>query len=313
MNCQQVRTNLSLYLYGELDFASEEALEAHLSECALCRRALADEKRWHTALNSERADVPLDFLSECRRELRTAISSSGGRHRPRESWMNWFGFSATAWSMRVAVASFLVVIGFSASRWMDRNNLPGLNLGEASRMGFLGTPSARIRDIQPGDHDQVRIVFDQIRTREITGRVDEDDVRQLLLAGMKDPSDPGIRVDSAEVLKGQNGSDVRQALIYSARHDNNAAVRLKALEALRGFASDPATRDTLKFALEHDDNPDVRSEAIDILAPAGQPVQFSPDLAGTLQEIARSDRGDDYVRMRCVQALAQMKASLDLY
>jgi len=41
MTCHDVQLQLSLYLYGELNFASEEALENHLSECAFCQRALA--------------------------------------------------------------------------------------------------------------------------------------------------------------------------------------------------------------------------------------------------------------------------------
>lgn len=315
MNCQQAQTNLSLYLYGELDFAQEEELEQHLSECALCERAFAREKVWHTALNAERRDVPLDLLSQCRRELRTAISCSGDRETARRSIWDWiapFRVSATGWSLRVAAASFLVLIGFSAARWIDRNGLPtGFANGEAVHMGLIDPATARIRDIQPRDNDRVRIILD--REQEITGRIDDEDVRQLLLAATKDPTDPGIRVDSVEMLKDQNGTDVRDALLYSVRHDGNAAVRLKALEGLRRYAGDPATRETLRFVLEHDDNPGVRSEAIDVLAPANGPIEFSPELAGTLQQIMRSEHEDDYVRLRCMQVLQGMKTSLDVY
>jgi hypothetical protein len=316
MSCQQAQMNLSLYLYGELDFAQEEQLEQHLSECALCQHALAREKTWHTTLNSERVDVPLDLLSECRRELRSAISSSPDRSGAPGWWPSslWpLGFSATRWSMGVAVASFFIVIGFAAARWIDRNSTSDFATGESYDLSSLGAPTALIRDIQPSENNRVHIVFDQVRPREITGRVEDSDVRQLLLAGMKDPSDPGIRVYSVEMLKDQEGNDVRDALIYSARHDTNAAVRLKALEGLRRFTSDRGVRDTLKFVLEHDDDPGVRSEAIDVLAPANQRVQFSPDLAGTLQQIVRSQREDDYIRLRSMQLLREMKASLDAY
>lgn len=316
MSCPQVQANLSLYLYGELDFAAEEELEQHLDECALCQRALSREKAWHTTLNSERVDVPLGLLSTCRRELRAAVSAAPGGRQAGFSWWGWLdtlGFSATRWSMGVAAASFLLMAGFSAARWTDRHTIPGFGAGDTSRMGLIDASSARIRDIETGDNHHVRIVFDQIRPREITGRVDDEDVRQLLLAGMKDPTDPGIRVDSVEVLKGQDGNDVRDALIYSVRHDSNAAVRLKALEGLSRFSGDQATRDALKFVLQHDDNPGVRSEAIDVLAPANQRVEFSPDLAGTLQQVLRSQGDDDYVRMRSVQLLRDMKASLDVY
>lgn len=314
MNCRQVQTNLSLYLYGELDFALEEEVDEHLSGCALCQRALAREKNWHTTLNAERWDAPLDLLSQCRRELRIATSSSRGRSRAR--WLSRLeplGFSATRWSLRTAVASFLVLAGFSAARWMDRNGVPNLQMGESYEMGVLDSSTARIRDIQPGENDRVRIIFDQVQPREIIGRIDDSHVRQLLLAAMKDPTNPAIRVDSVEMLNREGGDEVRDALLYSVRHDTNAAVRLKALEGLRRFAGDRIARDTLKFVLEQDDNPGVRSEAIDVLAPANHVVEFSPDLAGTLQKIVRSEDEDDYIRMRSMQLLREMRASLDVY
>jgi len=316
MTCQQVQVNLSLYLYGELDFAQEEQLEQHLTECALCERALSREKTWHTTLNAERQDAPLDLLSQCRRDLRNAISSSERTSRSRASWLNWLeavGFSATPWSMRVAVASFLVMVGFSAARWMDRNGVPLRRVDQSSQMGLVGPATARVRDIEPRDNGRIRIIFDQVRPNEIVGRVDDEDVRQLLLAAAKDPTDPGIRVDSVEILKNDRGSDVRDALIYSARHDTNAAVRLKALEGLSRFAADQTARETLKFVLQHDDNLGVRSEAIDVLASANQPLQLSPDMVGILQQIAGSDREEDYIRMRSIGLLREMKGSPDVY
>jgi hypothetical protein len=316
MTCPQAQMKLSLYLYGELDFAQEEQLEQHLSECALCQRALAREKTWHTTLNAERQDLPLDLLSQCRRDLRNAISSSEQIDQSRASWLKWLeavGFSATPWSMRVAVASLLVMVGFSAARWMDWDGVSVPQVEEPAQMGLMAPSTARIRDIQPRDNDRVRIIFDQVRQREIVGRVDDEDVRQLLLAAAKDPTDPGIRVDSVEILKNHTGSDVRDALIYSVRHDTNAAVRLKALEGLRRFSADAMARDSLKFVLQHDDNPGVRSEAIDVLASASQPLQLNPDMVGILQQIVGSDREEDYIRMRSIRLLREIKASPDVY
>jgi HEAT repeat protein len=216
--------------------------------------------------------------------------------------------------MRLATASFLLLAGFAAARWVDRNGVPSIaGASGLSQMGMIDPSSARIRDIQTGDNNRVRIVFDQIRPREIIGSVDDEDVRQLLLAAMKDPTDPGIRVDSVEILTRENGADVRDALIDSVRHDPNAAVRVKALEGLRRFSGDEATRDALKYVLEHDDDAGVRSEAIDVLAPVNGPIEFNPDLAGTLQQILQSQREDDYVRMRSAQILQMMKALLNAY
>ena len=317
MTCHEVHVNASLYLYGELDFAQEEALERHLAECALCQRFLAREKMWHSSLNASRLDAPLQLLAQCRQELALTIEQKAEQQKTHQvSWRNWtqpFGFTAGRWSVGLALASFLVFIGFTSARWIDRHGLPGGIDNGTSSMSLVNPSDARIRDIEPGDHNQVRILFDQVNRRAVTGTPEDETVRRLLLTAMQDTADPGIRVDSVEVLKGQNSADVRDALLNSVRRDPNAAVRLKALESLRPFASDAATRDALKYVLQHDDNPDVRSEAIDILAPLTPGLDVTPDLAATLQEIMRSEQENDYVRIRCLQVLRNVNAPLDIY
>ena len=316
MTCHEVQTELSLYLYGELDFAREEEMEQHLAECALCQRVLAREKNWHAALNSQQRDVSPELLNGCREALWTALPAAGdesSRPSPFSRWVELLGWRTTRWSARLAVASFLIFLGFFSAKWIDYNGISNLQIPGASAMSLVNSPGTRIRDIQPDQNGQVRITVEQVRERQVLGNVDEDNIQRLLLAAAKDSADPGIRVVSVEALSGQNGADVRDALIYSARRDPNAAVRLKALEGLRPFAGDKATREALKFVLEHDDNPGVRSEAIDVLAPVGQKTVMTPDLAGALQEIMRNAPEDDYVQARCFEMLREAHATLDAY
>lgn len=317
MTCREIQMSASLYLYGELDFAQEEAFENHLAECALCRQFLDREKLWHTGVNSGCREAPLELLTECRERLSSTLAQNSARqaagHHSWAAWTQSFGFGAGRWSVGLALASFLVFVGFTSARWLDRHGLPGFVGGGTSDMGVLNAPYAHIRDIQPDGPNQVRISFDQINQKTVTGAPNNEAVRRLLLAAMQDTDDPGIRVDSVELLKGQDSADVRDALLKTVRQDPNAAVRLKALDSLRPFASDAPTRDALKFVLQHDANPDVRSEAIDVLAPVNPATAVTPDLAITLQEILRSEQEDDYVRARCIQVLRSVNAPLDIY
>jgi hypothetical protein len=307
MNCQQVQTSLSLYLYGELEFAAEEELEQHLQDCSFCQLALSREKDWHTKLNAERRDVPLDLLGQCRRDLRTALKTPQASNS-RRSWrmsdfLGAFDFGGGQWSKRLAFASFFVFAGFSLSTWMGRIHLTKRLGGGETQMGMLNYPGSRIRDIQPASNNQVRIMVDRVQEQEIVGSISDEAVRRLLLTAMKDPADPGLRVDSVELLTGQDGPDVRDALLYTVRHDENAAVRMKALQGLWHFRDDRATHEALRSVLQYDNSPAVRSAAIDMLVPASGPVKITPELAGILEEIARSERDDDYLRSRCLQVL----------
>lgn len=179
-------------------------------------------------------------------------------------------------------------------------------------MSLFG-PQTHVRGVQPSNSGEVRIIIDQVRQGEVTGRLDDERVRQLVLTATRHSNDPAVRVDSVSVLNGQTGNDVRDVLLFSVRHDPNAAVRLKALEALRRFAGEAPTRDALRDVLQHDDNAGVRSEAIDILAPAAPMVGISPELVNTLQDVMRSEQADDYVRMRCLRVLQQINAPTDSY
>jgi hypothetical protein len=309
VNCGQVQRNLSLYLYGELAFADEEAFEAHVAECAFCARALAREKSWHSALNAGQRDVPLDLLAACRRDLQLAVAgeAEGGRAKER-FWTSWFRVPNFNWSAGLAVASLLLFIGFTAGRWADRNGVPAI-FSDTDQMSVIQPGVARVRDIQPMSDHRVHIIVDQIRQREITGSIDDGPVRQLLIQAVQDAGDPGLRVDSVEVLTGENDRDVRRVLVETAEHDPNAAVRLKAVEALQPFADEPDARAALVSVLEHDTDPGVRTEAIDALAPAAASIGFDPQLAGTLEQVVRSPDDSDYLRLRCLQILNQMQAS----
>lgn len=312
MTCHEAQTRLSLYLYGELEFAEEEAFEEHVSGCALCERALDQEKAWHGAVHAEHMDVPLDLMGQCRRQLQETVKSQ--RPASASGWRRWaqsLGFPSPAWSMRLAAASFLVFVGFSAGRFIERNGLPGGAGVAADTMGIVNPGTARIREIDPGENHVVRIVYDQ--QRAISGPADSDEMRAWLVAATRDENDPGIRVDSVEMLKGQAGQDVREALLNSAQHDSNAAVRLEAVEGLRHFRDDIETQEGLVYVLSHDENAGVRSKAIDVLAPAARAVKLRPDIADALTLMLRSGQPDDYVRMRCLELLRQTDAPLDVY
>jgi hypothetical protein len=304
MNCQEAQADLSLYLYGELDFAQEEAYEAHLAECSFCQLTLNREKAWHATLNTQQKDVPLDLLSDCRQQLRTRCGLGAGERT--SFWNRRFRFAdfrTTAWSFRLAAASLLVVLGFAAGRAVDHFYSGGGQPEEAGLINFADSPVTRIQNIRAMPNKGVRILVEQVRNGEISGSPDDEHVRELLLAAARESLDPGIRVDSVEMLAGQNGQDVRDALIASIQNDPNAAVRLKALEGLRQFSMDPAVRNALKFVLSHDRDAGVRTEAIDVLVPADQSLMMTPELLQTLQDVMRMRQEDDYVRSRCLQVL----------
>jgi hypothetical protein len=310
MTCHEAQSNLSLYLYGELEFAVEEALECHLEECAFCQLALGREKAWHAGLNDGQPSVPFELLADCRTKLQSRITAAPPK-LPNEVWrerlrrqLALFYQACYTWPARVAVAGLLLLTGFGAGRWADRRQMAAPNFAASQSAGmFPDDPYTRVRGIQPVADGRVRIVIDRIQQGELTGPVTDGRIRGLLFIASRDAANPAIRVDSVQVLTGQTGPDVQKALLASLQQDPNAAVRMKALDALRPFAGDGNTRTALIHVLQHDADPGLRSEAIDVLLSGVRRVNETPDVLRALQQMAQPEEQDDYIRARSIQFL----------
>ena len=306
MKCEEARERMPLWLYGELSFEEEERLEVHLDECADCREALGREKALFRSLDAMEAAPSSELLENCRAELRRSVAHSGPERagfwdKLREGFSIHFHF-APGWMQPVGAAA-LLALGYFGAQWTPLSNLrPGHS--EAS----LQPVTSRVRYVEPVSSGRVQIVVDETRQRVLSGNLDDQSIQRLLLTAAKDPADPGLRVESVDLLKNRpESAEVRSALLYALQRDPNAGVRLKALDGLKEFANDPETRKTLTQVLLKDDNPGVRTQVIDLL------IQHRSDsMVGVLQELMNKE-DNDYIRMRCQKALSEMNASVETY
>ena len=312
MNCHDVQIRLSLYLYGELEFAEEEQLEEHLDGCALCQLAFAREKEWHTVAAIGQRDLPLDLLADCRRDLRQALQSGPNNAVAAPSRVHWWSRAWTwpaawritphRWSYQTALASFLIFIGYAGGHIFDRL-VPADGVDMSSLLG----PGRRVSSIEPSGPNQVKIYIQHTQQREVVGSPNDERIRRILIVGAQDPLDPSVRVYSLQMLGGQTDLAVRDALLDRAERDSNAAVRLKAVQSLSAFVRDPVTRNALQSILEHDPDAAVRSQVIDLLVPASTRPQITPNVAAILRMHVLSEQ-DDFVRAHCLDLLRSVNA-----
>ncbi len=265
MNCESVRKQLALLLYGELAFEEEEAVHQHLEGCAECRLALDRQKALHGALDEAEASVPDGLLAECRRDLRAGLERTGGRRSLLRRLWDWTDQPVSPLLLKPAGALALVALGFFAAR-------------------LTSTPAAPPPQVAAGP---------------------DPATQQVLLQAARNASDPGLRMNSMEVLGSRAESpEVRQTLVNAVRSDPNSAVRLRAVESLRSYRGDPQVRLALENALFSDDNLGVRTQAIDILV-----MHKDMAIVGTLQHLMEREQ-NDYIRQRCEKALSDMNASM---
>jgi hypothetical protein len=317
LTCAAAREQFATLLYGELSFDEEERIESHLDVCGECRGALEREKAVHAAFDGIEITPAPSLLRECREDLRARLMEEEAAPRPSHtSWWDKFvdGLTLRPFSgglLRPAGALTLVALGFVGARM-----LPVMNLGGRSAFGSMSMTepgASRVRYVEPAADGRVQIVLDETRQRVVSGRLDDQQIRGLLLAAAKDPTDPGLRAETVNILNtSAQSADVRDALVFALQHDQNAGVRLKAMEGLKPFAGQPEVRTALTQVLLSDSNPGLRTQAIDLLT-AGTSGTVDRQVVVTLQELMERGERLGYVRERCRRVLQAMNASAETY
>lgn len=302
MKCEKAQESIPLFLYGELSFDDEDRLEAHIDECAACRVHLEREKVLHRAVDAVELRPAPEVLRHSRAELRSQIQRTPAHGRTLWDTVRDFLFIRPV--VQPAGALALIAMGFFGARMIPQGPIPGISSAS------LAEPLAsRVRYVEPEAAGQVQIVVEETRQKTLSGNLGDARIAKLLLEAARDPADPGLRVESMDLLKSRpDMADVRTALIAAVQHDPNPGVRLKALDGLKSSAGDPEVRQALSRVLLTDKNPGVRTQVIDLLIQQKE----QPQMVGVLQELMRKE-DNQYVRMRCQRALHEMKASVETF
>jgi len=302
MNCPWVRDQILLYLYKELDDPERIEIEQHLERCSECSAEVERERALHRLMDRrEHPAVSLALLASCRARLAEALE---GEPRRRWAWGRfWGGIAALRPSFQPALAALLLLVGFLAgwglSAFQRLPQLPGLTRAEEFNLANISS----IHSISTDPTGQLEVVFDTTRRRVLRGTSRDPRVEQLLVYAAKNYSNPGIRLDSIELLKDRvEDGEIRGALVSALRADRNAGVRLKALQALKNSVADEQVRQALLEVLRRDDNPGLRIEAIDQLSKLRD-----ASTVPLLQQLAAGDP-NNYVRLRSASALRELNA-----
>lgn len=312
INCEWVRNYLPLFLYDELSFEEEEAIEAHAVTCGDCRAALDTERRLHAAFGSNDSTLPAGLLNGCRDRLAVQLTAEpavgmSGRVR------RWF--QSIRWSpdlvLRPLGGLALIAVGFFGARLLPPQDQP--NAASPFVTSVAEPVATRVRRVEPSGAGRFQIVLDETRQRIVSGSPDDDQIRQLLISAASDPSDPGLRGEMIEILGSVAPSDqTRQALLH-ALEDSNDGIRLRALQGLRPMAHQSDVRRELARVLVNDSNQGMRTQAIDLLTD-NQPGNAlrENEMIGVFQDLMGHEQ-NHYVRMRVERQLQRVKASTEVY
>ncbi len=313
MNCDSITTLIPLYFYGELTPDEEERVEQHTHECAACAREVEQQRALAAALDRRQAALPPLLLEDCRADLLAAIQGGAPRvEAPAKGPWRLFldalssSFSGMGRLRQPLGALALVAIGFFAARLSTTSQPP-----ETSLLSTFTNPTddvySTVRSVQPDGSGGVAISLDETRHKIVKGRMDDNNIQRLILAGAHEDN-PAVRVESVDLLKSQSGStEVRDALLNALSQDSNPGVRLKAIEKLKPMAADQEVRKTLRNVLLADDNVAIRLQAIDLLV-----AHRDDNMVGIMQGLVQRENNNS-VRLKLEKALRDMNASIGTF
>jgi hypothetical protein len=313
MKCEIVQQNIVLVTYGELPDEDVASLEQHLAECEACNRELKALLAMHEALASEAMIEPSpNLLAQSRMQLDEEldlIPPHGLLTRLRSNLYGWLGHMQSA----PALMTLLVGVGFLGGDFTYRYQVAhqpkppspvifsNANKSTIANVtGFVRTPNSEI----------VQVSYNRVVPETIQGSLDEPQIRQLLVMGIKSGATNEVRTDSVALLANEcreghqcvgepDGSGVRDALLVSLRYDKNPSVRSKALEGLQPYVvQDRRVRDAVLETLMHDQSATVRTQAISLLTP----VQSDSSVRQVMRTVSTTDE-NPYIRTVSIQAL----------
>ncbi len=125
-DCESIRRELALLLYGELSFDQEERVEAHLDHCVECRVALERERALHAAVDTIEISPSPSLLRECREDLFLRIAEEPARAPSLGLWdkfVDAITLRPSAGWFRPAGAVTLVALGFAIARFVPMGDL----------------------------------------------------------------------------------------------------------------------------------------------------------------------------------------------
>ncbi len=313
MQCNEAQEQIVLMHYGELDSELASRVEAHLRDCPDCQQELAT-----TGVMLERADaLPMlepspNLLAQSRLRLDEALDALGPRgplEQVRTHFMRWMGHVQSA----PALATLLVGVGFLTGSLVHRQTAAPKLPNEVVLMDPTHGAIANVSAIlQTPNSELVQVKYNRVVPESVEGSLDDPNIRQLLLMGMRAGTSPDVRSDSVALLASEcraghrcgglpadDPTSLRGALMVSLRYDKDPSVRLKAIEGLQRYVDqDQRVRDAMLEALLHDGSASVRKRAITML----EPVQSDSSVRQVLRTVSAQD-DNPYIRTASYQAL----------
>lgn len=297
MNCDLAQQKIALYGYGELPDDQCHELEGHLATCHRCQEELAAIQAFqHAMALAPGLEPSANLLAQARLRLEEALDNiprTGWLMRLQQSMFRGVGMLART----PVAASALLVFGLACGGAAEYEAARHFHISPQAAAGPAPVlKPENIADVtsivRVPNSENVEVRFDRRAPEALHGSLDDQQIRDLLMAGSQSPN-PSVARESMRLLADECEAKhqcpegaIRDYLMVALRFDKDAGVRLTALNGLKPYvAEDVRVRDAILESLMTDPDAAIRSHAIELL----QPVEADSSVQEVLHTLANGD------------------------
>jgi hypothetical protein len=324
MNCELAHEQIVMAEYGELPDDDAHELARHLAICPECgreRETLRALRLLADTHSTAEVEPDANLLARSRLRLEEALDAMPP-HRWYERLARNLGNNFARMQAAPVAAALMLVIGgatgvlggyyIAQSRIAKAGEAAHNQAGAQAVVEAAAPASGEIASIsrierQPNS-EQVQVSYNQIVPRQVTGSLDDDQIRHFLTLATFKAATTGEDDGSIDLVVGEcrahhscRASGLSDALIMVLRYGRSAEMRRKTLAGLAPYvADDLEIRNAVLEALLSDSDDQLRTDAIQVL----EPVEADTSVRQVLQTVASSDTNPQ-IRLLSRQALSQ--------
>ncbi len=305
----------------ELPRSEQAALLEHLNTCRSCQVEMTATTAFFRALASDRGPEPsATLLARARMQLDETLDSCA-QDGLWTRMVQQFAFTAGRLRAAPALSSALLFCGLLAGGYAGYRAGHAAHAEEQSAL-LLAPPAPEVPSVvadvsgvtRDPDTGLIEVRYDRLVPDVLTAPATDPSIRELLMAGAENGTDPRVRDIAVGLLGGNAGGStagcapglpcvgsgsVRNALLNALAKDSAPEVRREALAGLEPYiAEDMEVRDAVLGTLMNDASASVRAEAVRLL----EPVDVDSSVRQVLHTVASHD-GDPSIRSASLAAL----------
>jgi hypothetical protein len=321
-NMEHKKYEEMLYLFstGEADEEQKRIINSHLPSCSSCREELKyyyrlNERLTHLASIKVSDDLLLKARTKLKERIRVEQKRSSVFNRLSDTLSFFFRYNYKyALNGAVSLAAGLL-IGFFIFKGDDVQPLftpdSGTEITTASSNypdETTGIRNIRLIDTDPND-DQIELSFEAVRQVNVSGNINDETIRSVLMYAMMNGNNPGVRLNSLNLLKTSEqvdyDSEIKEAIISAVKYDDNPGVRREALKVLRTIPFDQDVKRSYLYVILNDSSSALRIDAINqLLEVSSKGAELNKEDRNIFKEKLLDDE-NSYIRLRAKTVLEE--------